>query len=139
MKINPILKLTMHEEKFEIDYDMKSVSAPLIWSFISTPNGLAEWFADAVECDGKQYTFFWNKSSQTATLLAMRSGQYIRFRWDDSDIPKSYFEIRITNSDITGSRNLQITDFATDDDDRKEITDLWNSQVKTLKRVLGCS
>ena len=108
---------TMHEEKFVIDFDMKSVSASLIWTFISTPNGLAEWFADEVIKDGKKYTFYWNKASQCATLLAIRSGQYIRFRWDDSEIPKSYFEMRITNSDITGSRNLQITDFAEDDDE----------------------
>lgn len=129
---------TMHEEKFVIDFDMKSVSASLIWTFISTPNGLAEWFADEVIKDGKKYTFYWNKASQCATLLAIRSGQYIRFRWDDSEIPKSYFEMRITNSDITGSRNLQITDFAEDDDDRMEITELWNSQIRALKRVLGC-
>lgn len=129
----------MHEEKFVIDFDMKSVSSNLIWTFISTPNGLAEWFADDVTKDGKTFTFFWNKASQTATLLAIRSGQYVRFRWDDTEIPKSYFEMRITNSEITGSRNLQITDFAIDEDEKKEIVELWNNQIKVLKRVIGCS
>lgn len=118
---------------------MKSVSSNLIWTFISTPNGLAEWFADDVTKDGKTFTFFWNKASQTATLLAIRSGQYVRFRWDDTEIPKSYFELRITNSEITGSRNLQITDFAIDEDEKKEIVELWNNQIKVLKRVIGCS
>ncbi|MCI6893358.1 MAG: START-like domain-containing protein [Bacteroidales bacterium] len=129
----------MHEEKFVIDFDMKSVSSNLIWTFISTPNGLAEWFADDVTKDGKTFTFFWNKASQTATLVAIRSGQYVRFRWDDTEIPKSYFELRITNSEITGSRNLQITDFAIDEDEKKEIVELWNNQIKVLKRVIGCS
>ena len=129
----------MHEEKFVIDFDMKSVSSNLIWTFISTPNGLAEWFADDVTKDGKTFTFFWNKASQTATLLAIRSGQYVRFRWDDTEIPKSYFEMRITNSEITGSRNLQITDFAIDEDEKKEIVELGNNQIKVLKRVIGCS
>ena len=129
----------MHEEKFVIDFDMKSVSSNLIWTFISTPNGLAEWFADDVTKDGKTFTFFWNKASQTATLLAIRSGQYVRFRWDDTEIPKSYFEMRITNSEITGSRKLQITDFAIDEDEKKEIVELWNNQIKVLKRVIGCS
>ncbi|MGM9804424.1 MAG: START-like domain-containing protein [Muribaculaceae bacterium] len=128
----------MQDEKFVIDFDMKSVSSSLIWTFISTPNGLAEWFADSVVKEGKEFTFYWNKASQRATLLAMRTGQYIRFRWEDSDIPRSFFEMRITNSDITGSRNLQITDFAVDDDERREISELWANQVKALKRVLGC-
>ena len=128
----------MHEEKFVIDYDMKSVSASLIWTFISTPNGLAEWFADSVKKDGKVFTFYWNKASQRANLIAIRNGQYVRFRWEDSEIPRSFFEMRITNSEITGSRNLQITDFAIDEDERKEITELWHNQIKSLKRVVGC-
>ena len=114
---------------------MKSVSASLIWTFISTPNGLA----DSVKKDGKVFTFYWNKASQRATLIAIRNGQYVRFRWEDSEIPRSFFEMRITNSEITGSRNLQITDFAIDEDERKEITELWHNQIKSLKRVLGCA
>ncbi len=128
-----------HEQKFVIDYDMKRASASLIWTFISTPNGLAEWFADDVEKDGKQYTFYWKKASQKANLLAIRTGQYVRFRWEETEIPKSYFEIRIMNSEITGSRSLQITDFAVDEDEQKEMVDLWNKQIAVLKRVLGCS
>ncbi len=129
----------MHEQKFVIDYDMKRTSASLIWTFISTPNGLAEWFADDVEKDGKQFTFYWKKASQNANLIAIRTGQYVRFRWDDSDIPKSYFEMRILSSEITGSRSLQITDFAVDEDERTEMIGLWDKQIAALKRVLGCS
>ena len=125
--------------KIVIDYDMKRASSSLIWTFISTPNGLAEWFCDDVEKDGKTFTFYWNKASQRATLIAIRNGQYVRFRWEDSEIPRSFFEMRITNSEITGSRNLQITDFAIDEDERKEITELWHNQIKSLKRVLGCA
>jgi hypothetical protein len=43
------------------------------------------------------------------------------------------------NSEITGSRSLQITDFAVDEDEQKEMVDLWNKQIAVLKRVLGCS
>ena len=117
---------------------MKSVSASLIWMFISTPNGLAEWFADSVQKDGKVFTFYWNKSSQRANLIAIRNGQYLSLRWEGSESPRSFFEMRITNSEITGSRNLQITDFAVDEDERKEITELWHNQIKSLKRMLGC-
>lgn len=125
--------------KLVIDYDMKRTSAALIWNFISTPNGLAEWYCDEVERDGKEFTFYWSKAAQRASLLAIRTGQYVRFRWEESDIDKSYFELRITSSELTGTRNLQITDFAADEDDAKAIIHLWNKQVAALKRVLGCS
>ena len=65
--------------KIVIDYDMKRASSSLIWTFISTPNGLAEWFCDDVEKDGKTFTFYWNKSSQRANVLAIRAGQYVKF------------------------------------------------------------
>ena len=44
--------------KIVIDYDMKRASSSLIWTFISTPNGLAEWFCDDVEKDGKTFTLY---------------------------------------------------------------------------------
>lgn len=125
-------------KKIVIDYDMKRASSSLIWTFISTPNGLAEWFCDDVEKDGKVFTFYWNKSWQRANLLAIRAGQYVKFRWEESEIDRSYFEMRIMSSELTGSRSLQITDFAVDEAEKKEIIHLWDKQISNLKRLLGC-
>ena len=125
--------------KIVIDYDMKRASSSLIWTFISTPNGLAEWFCDDVEKDGKTFTFYWNKSSQRANVLAIRAGQSVKFRWEETDIEKSFFEMRIISSEITGSRSLQITDFAIDEAEKNEIIHLWDKQISKLKRLLGCS
>ena len=56
----------MNKEKFIVEYDLKSVSPTLLWSYIGTKNGLADWFADDVQNEEKLFTFFWNKSSQQA-------------------------------------------------------------------------
>ena len=53
----------MNKEKFIVEYDLKSVSPTLLWSYIGTKNGLADWFADDVQNEEKLFTFFWNKSS----------------------------------------------------------------------------
>ena len=36
----------MATQKFSIEYDMRSVPVALLWNYISTPNGLGQWFAD---------------------------------------------------------------------------------------------
>lgn len=128
----------MARQKFTIDFDMKNASAALIWAYISTPNGLSEWFADEVEQDDKTYTFHWNKTSQQAHVVALRAGIYIRLRWDDEKSSRDFFELRITQSELTSNRHLQITDFASDEAERQEETELWENQIADLQRLLGC-
>ena len=126
----------MAKEKFTIDYPMKSVPVALLWNYISSPNGLEQWFADEVQHSGKSYTFLWSGSGQDATLLSTRTGVYIRFRWNE-DTDHSYFELRIQVSELTDTTALIVTDFA-EPDEIDEMKDLWDSQIETLQRVLGC-
>lgn len=108
----------------------------MLWAYISTANGLKEWFADDAQINGKDVTLIWNGTSQESTIVGMRFEKYIRFRpKEESD--KSYIEMRISSSEMTGNSILTITDFA-EPDDVEEITDLWNYQVETLQRQLGC-
>lgn len=126
----------MNKEKFVIEYELKSVSPALLWPYIGTKNGLADWFADDVQSDGKQFTFFWNKTSQEAHQIAVRTGLYIRFHWVDDEESRSYFELRITTSELTGATMLVVTDFAYPDE-MADSRDLWNHQIETLRRKLG--
>lgn len=126
----------MNKEKFVIEYELKSVSPALLWPYIGTKNGLADWFADDVQSDGKQFTFFWNKTSQEAHQIAVRTGLYIRFHWVDDEESRSYFELRITTSELTGATMLVVTDFAYPDE-MADSRDLWDYQIETLRRKLG--
>ena len=97
----------MNKEKFVIEYELKSVSPALLWPYIGTKNGLADWFADDVQSDGKQFTFFWNKTSQEAHQIAVRTGLYIRFHWVDDEESRSYFCLLYTSPsprDLSTSR-----------------------------------
>ena len=126
----------MAKEKFVIDYSMKSVPVALLWNYISTPNGLEQWFADEVKLNGKDYSFIWSGSGQDATLLGMRSCCYIRFRWKD-DTDHCFFEFKIQVSELTYTTVLVVTDFA-EPDEVADSKDLWDSQIETLRRELGC-
>lgn len=48
----------MNKEKFIVEYDLKSVSPTLLWSYIGTKNGLADWFADDVQTKRNYLLFF---------------------------------------------------------------------------------
>jgi len=128
-------KKTGMKEKIRIEYIMNNVSMGVLWNSIGTANGLSDWFADKVSVNDKIYTFEWNKSQQQAELVSMRVGYYIRFHWCDDD-PKTYFELKIVPDELTGDVALIITDYASDDE-KKDLIDLWNKQIKELKRKYG--
>ncbi len=122
--------------KFNIEFSMGGIPIALLWTYLSTPSGLEHWFCDTVKQEGRRYTFGWNGSEQEAMLVAMRTYSYMRFRWTDEK-DKSYFELRIDVSELTDNINLVVTDFS-DSDEIEDSRDLWNHQVETLQRRLGC-
>ena len=126
----------MSKNKYTLEFNMKGTPASLLWMYIATPNGLNQWFADEVKQEGKQFIFFWDNYPTEALQMSLRSGERIKFRWIDDD-DKSYFEFKITVSEMTGSTLLTVTDFAEPDEEEGSKA-LWIKQVKTLKRKLGC-
>lgn len=124
----------MAKKKFQLEFTLNT-SPKLLYSRISTPSGLSEWFADNVQLDGKNYVFFWDNAEQVAKLLMKKANEYIRFQWVDED-SDTFFEFRITKDELTGDVALLISDFA-DEDDIEDATDLWESQVNDLRRAIG--
>lgn len=122
------------KKKFKIEYEIKS-SPKILYSFLSEPNGLAQWFADDVTIKDQLYTFSWDDETQNAKLLSMKENKFVRFRWTDDD-PQSYFEMEIIQDELTNDVALGITDFATEEN-IKERTMIWNNQVAYLIGVLG--
>ncbi|BAO76899.1 START-like domain-containing protein [Winogradskyella sp. PG-2] len=125
------------KEKYEMEFVIQA-SPTLIYTYISTPSGLSEWFADNVNSRGELFTFIWDGSEEQAKLLSKKNGERVKFRWlaDDEDGASYYFEIRIQVDEITKDVSLMITDFA-EDDEIEEGKMLWENQIGSLKQVLG--
>ena len=120
---------------FQIEFPIRS-SLRILYNQISTPSGLSEWFADNVNLNGKNYTFFWDGDEQEAELLSKKNNQSIKFRWTDE--PKdTFFELKIVIDDITQDISLIITDFAEDEEDEEEAKLLWNKQIEKLRQSIG--
>lgn len=120
--------------KFEIEFVIQS-SPQLLYSYLSTPSGLSEWFADNVNSRGEKFYFIWDGSEEEAKLLKKKSDEFVKFTWVEED-DDSFFEMRIIVDEITSDVSLFISDFA-EEDEIDEAKMLWTNQVGSLKQVLG--
>lgn len=124
--------------KYELEYTFNT-SPNILFSRLSTPEGLSEWFADNVNLRRDRYTFIWEGTQQEASVVQKKTNKYIRFHWEDEedDIDEEYyFEFRIHTDELTGDVALMITDFA-DEDEKDDAIDLWDSQISELKHAIG--
>ncbi len=122
------------KKKFTLEYEIKS-SPRILYSFISEPNGLAQWFADNVNFRDQLYTFTWDDEEQKAKLVSMKENKLVKFKWVD-DEPQCYFEMEIVQDELTNDVALAITDFATEDSiPEKKL--IWDNQIDYLISVLG--
>jgi uncharacterized protein YndB with AHSA1/START domain len=122
------------KKKFNIEYEIKS-SPRILYSFLSEPNGLTQWFADDVSVRDQVYTFTWDGEQQKAKMMASKENKLVRFKWVE-DEPQCFFEMEIIQDELTNDVALSITDFATEDaiTERKAI---WDNQIEYLVSVLG--
>lgn len=124
----------MSKQLYTLEFPVRC-SPPILYEFLSTPAGLAEWFADKVdERDGTFY-FGWNGAYEKADVMESEQDKFIRFHWLSAP-QEEYFEFSIDKSEITNQTILVIKDFA----EKKDIKDqsmLWDYQVKELFHRLG--
>jgi len=121
--------------KFELEYNL-NCSPKVLFSRLSTPEGLGEWFAEQVNVDGDLFTFFWNSSESKARLSAIKENKMVRFEWLGMDNDSNFFEFRINMEELTNELALIITDFA-ESEEKEDSIYLWDSQINDLKRALG--
>lgn len=127
----------MKSEKYVIQFLIKSIPEHLLWTYISSAEGLGQWFAGKVRISDNKYYFEWEGSEQrTATRIASDNESYITFHWDDAPEEETW-TLSISVLDLTDDTMLTVTDWSAPEDveDDKE---LWASQVEELKRILGC-
>ena len=121
------------KKKIQLEYII-NCSPKVLFNRLSTPSGLAEWFADDVRMDGKVFTFIWKGSEEAAELSLYKENKLVRFTWKEDE--HTYFEFRILQDELTGDVALLVTDFG-EDIEKEEIITLWNNHISLLRHVLG--
>lgn len=125
----------MSEKKlYEMEFVFKA-SPNILFSFLTTPSGLTQWFADSVTIKDDVYTFEWSGSEERAVCLEKHEPNLVKFKWEESG-DGEYFQFRIGQSEVTGDTILYVADFAEDVelDDQKM---LWENQIADLQKRVG--
>jgi len=121
--------------KYELEYTFNT-SPNFLYSRLSTPEGLSEWFADDVNLKRGTFHFIWEGAEQEASVVQKKNNKYIRFHWEDDEDQEHYFEFRIHTDELTGDVALLITDFA-EEEEKDDAIDLWDTQISELKHAIG--
>ena len=121
-------------KEISLEFFLKT-SPAVLFSRISTPSGLSEWFADNAKQEGKIFTFYWGDTEQKAEITTLIPNDSISFRWLNME-PDYGFGFNIIQDELTGDVALLVTDNI-DDDEVEDIKNLWSSQVAKLKQMIG--
>ena len=126
----------MSKTLFKAEFDINA-SNKMLYSYISTASGLAQWFADDVILDeDKNFNFIWEGEDHKAKMVSHRMNHFVKFEFLKEEEDVGYFEIRLEKSELTEAVYISITDYS-DMDDEEESHDLWQGLVDTLKETVG--
>ena len=125
---------------FTADYEIHA-SIKMLYPYIESASGLAEWFADNVRISPeKVFIFVWDNEEHKAVMTAHRINHFTKFEFlsetaEDKKDP-SFFELRLELDELTQTTFFKVTDYS-DFDDLAELRDIWSGLVENLKAVIG--
>lgn len=120
--------------KIQCDFHVKSSPASL-YTFLTQPSGLIQWFADHVDTDEGDYIFTWDGAEERAVIIDKEENSYIKLKMEDYE-DDEFLEFRIEKSEVSNDTILLVTDFA-DEDDQDDQRRLWDSQIDALRTCVG--
>ncbi len=128
----------MTKSKFGGEYEMKA-SKKMLYPFIGSASGLAQWFADDVNINNedKIFTFIWDGEENRARLVSSRINHHVKFEFLDAaeDEDPNFVEFVLDVNELTNTVFIRITDFS--DMDPEEAEELWDNLIHQLKEIVG--
>ncbi len=129
----------MKKFKFVGEYEVRA-SCKMIYPYLHSPSGLADWFAEEVKVIGDCFDFIWDNESHKGRMTSQRLNKSVKFEFlseiKEDETEAAFIEFKIENNEITGSTFLKITDFSSMND-KEELAELWSGLVQTLKEKIG--
>ena len=131
----------MKKTKINIEYPLNTKSNKLIWTLISTAEGLQKWIAGYVKEEDGRFVLTWGEAwtenhSLTAKILHREPMRSVKLSWENEACDEAYIELSIAKSDITGQQTLSITDYA-EEGDEDNLRDLWEGDLERLHHSSG--
>lgn len=127
----------MAKELFVGEYPINA-SKKMLYPYISSASGLAQWFADDVNInEDKDYTFLWDGEQNKAKLVSTRLNSMVKFEFEDLEDPEdpAYVEFKLEMNELTQEVFIRVTDYS--DIDAEECQELYESLIHELKEIVG--
>jgi len=122
-------------EQFSLEFGVRA-TPKLLFTMISTPEGLSRWFANNVIVEDDIFLFIWEDSEQKARLVQSKDNEFVKYEWLD-DFHKGYFfEMHIHAGEMASEVVLGIADYA-EKAEKDLYQRLWATQVKQLQRLFN--
>lgn len=130
----------MVKNKFVADYQINT-SRKILFPYLSTASGLAEWFADDVSInEDKDYIFHYDGEEHYGRIVSLRGNYHVKFEFFDPNNPdetdNSYIEFKIEDNELTQTLFLKVIDYSDSYDD-EELESIWENLVNNLKEMIG--
>lgn len=131
----------MSKHTYTKEYDFRA-SSKMLYPYISTVQGLSEWFVDKVWIDNQNiYHFEWQGEPLKAILKIHKINTFVKFEFfpkitDNLNEPSNFVELRLEADELTGLTYLKVTDFS-EMNDEVELTEMWHNFMSTLKEKVG--
>jgi uncharacterized protein YndB with AHSA1/START domain len=119
----------------EFEYMLRT-SNKVLYTFLSTPDGLQEWFADKVNYSGGEFEFTWDDENAKAKLVNKKNNESIKFEFTDEERKGNTLEFKINTDPLTKELALHISDFCLKEEEKSN-KQLWDFLVNNLKTKLG--
>ncbi len=121
--------------KVDLEYLLRT-SNKVLYTFLSTPDGLQEWFADKVNYTNNEFEFEWDDESAKAKLVNKKNNESIKFEFTDEERKGNTLEFKINTDPLTKELALNISDYCLKDEEKSN-KQLWDFLVNNLKTKLG--
>jgi len=130
----------MPKSLFQTEFEIHA-SKKMLFPYIYTASGLAQWMADDVTVnEDNVFNFRWEGEDHQAKMVAHRMNSFVKFEFlpeteEDKEDP-SYIELRLEVNELTQMVYLTVSDY-NDINDDEELQDLWENLVYNLKEIVG--
>ncbi|WP_375583495.1 START-like domain-containing protein [Cyclobacterium xiamenense] len=132
----------MQKIKFVSDYQINT-SKKIIYPYLSTASGLAQWFADDVVInEDKVYNFIYDGENHYARPVIMRTNHHVKFEFfdpsdeDEADTDNPFIEFKLDENELTQTFYLRVIEYG-DAYDEQEQRSIWEGLINGLKEIIG--
>ena len=130
----------MSRKKLMYEFEINT-PASLLYSYLTVPKSMKQWFADEVieEKDGTT-NFKWEGEDHIAKIAQQKVNQFVRYEFisskeeDKNDPP--FIEFKIEVNELTQTSFIKITDYYMEESEQ-DAAELWKNLITDLKDVIG--